>query len=131
MADANPVVDRVQVPSRRKDGTVDQTDNYELIGDKETTTAAISEQLAQQRISAADDVRAREQAATAAEAPALSAEEQARLDEYNSLTDAARADAEAEVEARWVDPAARQTATEETTTRSSRKRAAAAESAEG
>jgi hypothetical protein len=123
--------DKVQVPSRRKDGTPDQTENYELVGDKETTTAAIAEQLAQQAVSEADQKRAAEAAAVTAEAESLSPEEEARKSEYDALVEQARSEAEAEVEARWVDPASRQTEPEETTTRSSRRRSAAAESTEG
>jgi hypothetical protein len=118
MADTpNMPVDRVQVPSRRKDGTADQSDGYELIGDKETTEAAIAEQLGQMLVSAADDQRAQAQAAAAAEGPQLSAEEQARKDEHDALLEQAKAQAADEVSSRWVDPASRQTQPEEATTR--------------
>jgi len=98
--------DRVQVPSRNKDGSVDQTPDYELIGDPETTKAAIAEQLGQMKVSEVDAQRAAAQAAT--EGPTLSAEEQARVDEHNSLFEQAASEAEAEVAAR--------TASGETTT---------------
>lgn len=116
--------DKVQVPSLRKDGTPDQTENFEIIGDKETAVAAISEQLAQKKISEADETRAAEQAAANSAEAQLSPEEQARKDEYDALADEAQSEAEALVEARWVDPASRQTDTEETTTRRSRRRSA-------
>jgi hypothetical protein len=115
------------MPSRRKDGTVDQSDGYEIIGDKEAVAAAIATQLAQQRVSEADDKRAQAQAAATAEGPSLSPEEQARKDEYDALAEQAESDATAEVEARWVDPAARQAKPEETTTRSSRRRSSSSE----
>lgn len=120
--------DRVQVPSLRKDGTPDQTDNFEIIGDKDAAVAAIAEQLAQQKISEVDQQRAAEQAAV--EGPTLSPEEQARKDQHDALADEAQSEAEALVEARWVDPASRQSEPEETTTRSSRRRSQAAEAAE-
>lgn len=114
--------DRVQMPSRRKDGTVDQSENYEIIGDKDTARDAIAEQLAQQRISEADTKRAEEQAAANTAEAQLSPDEQARKDEYDALAEAARSDAESEVEARWVDPASRQSEPEQTVSRSSRRR---------
>lgn len=120
---ADQPIDRVQVPSRRKDGTPDQTDTYEIIGDKDTAKAAIAEQLGQMKVSAADDVRAREQAAgNAGEGPSLSPEEQARKDEYDALLAEGEAEAESEVEANWVDPApAERQSTVETTTRRGRR----------
>jgi len=47
--------DRIQMPSVKADGTLDQH-NPELIGDKETTLAAVKEQFVQQAVSAADVV---------------------------------------------------------------------------
>jgi len=45
--------DRIQMPSVKADGTLDQH-NPELIGDKDTTLAAVKEQFKQQAVSAAD-----------------------------------------------------------------------------
>lgn len=49
--------DRVQMPSVKADGTLDQH-NPELIGDKDTTVAAVKEQFKQQAVSAADRANA-------------------------------------------------------------------------
>lgn len=117
--------DKVQMPSLRKDGTPDQTENYEIVGDKEGVVAALAERNAQRLISEADQKRAAEQAAATVEGASLSAEEQALKDEYDALAEQGKADAEAEVEARWVDPAGRQAEPEQTTTRRSRRSAAA------
>lgn len=111
--------DRVQMPSLNKDGSIDQTENYEIIGDKEAVTAALATRDAQNATADAGAARAAEQAATD-EVPADTSNA-----EIDAIVEEARAGAEAEVEARWVDPAARQAAPEETTTRSSRRRAAA------
>ncbi len=51
--------DRVAMLSLRADGTPDQTDP-EIIGDKETATAAAKEQFAQQAASAVDVAKAAE-----------------------------------------------------------------------
>lgn len=58
--------DRVQMPSVKADGTFDQH-NPELIGDKETTTAAVKEQFRQQAVSAADVAVARTGSGTTVE----------------------------------------------------------------
>lgn len=91
--------DRVQVPSRRKDGTPDQTDDYEIIGDPETAKAAIAEQLGQMKVSEADQARAAAQAAEEA-AGQLTEEEQARKDEHDALMAEGEAEADAEVSSR-------------------------------
>lgn len=117
--------DKVQMPSLRKDGTPDQTENYEIVGDKEGTTAALAARNAQRLISEADQKRAAEQASAGAEGESLSPEEQALKDEYDALAEQGKADAEAEVEARWVNPASRQSEPEETTTRRRRRSAEA------
>ena len=119
--------DRVQVPSIRKDGTPDQSDGFEIIGDKDTATEAIATQLGQMKVSAADEERAAAQAAATAEGAQLSPEEQARKDQHDALLEEGRSEAESLVESRWVDPASRQAAPEETTTRSSRRRAASSD----
>ena len=54
--------DRVAMLSLRADGTPDQTDP-EIIGDKETATAAAKEQFAQQAASAVDVAKAAERRA--------------------------------------------------------------------
>lgn len=46
--------DRVVMASRRADGTPDQTDPFEYIGDKDTAIAAAKVQLGQQAASAVD-----------------------------------------------------------------------------
>lgn len=119
--------DRVQVPSFRKDGTPDQTENFEIIGDKDIAKEAIATSLAQNKTAAAGEARAQ---AAAEEEAELSPEEQARKDEVDGHVADAESEAESLVEARWVDPASRQSAAEETTTRSSRRRASASESSE-
>lgn len=98
--------DRVQVPSRRKDGTADQSDGYEIIGDADAAKTAIAQQLAQNATAEAGAARAAEQAAENAGTPALSAEEQARKDEIDGIVAQADADAQAEVDARIAAPPA-------------------------
>lgn len=115
--------DRVQMPSYRKDGTVDQSSNYEIVGDKDAAKKAIATSLAQNATADAGAARAEAQAADTAEGASLSPEEQARQDELDALVKQAEADAEAEVEARWVDPASRQAEPETATTRRSRRSA--------
>lgn len=113
--------DRVQTVSRRKDGTPDQSENFEIIGDKETAIEANGRQLGEMKVSAADEKRAQEQAAANTQGEAsLSPEEQARKDEHDKLMEEGRAEAEAEVNARLVDTSARQTEPEKATTRRSR-----------
>lgn len=111
--------DRVQVPSIRKDGTPDQSENFEIIGDKDVARTAIATSLAQNKTADAGEARA--QAAAADEGPVLSPEEEARKAEVDAAVAEAETEAAALVEARWVDPASRQTTTEETTTRRSRR----------
>jgi hypothetical protein len=90
--------DRVQVPSRRKDGTVDQTDDYEIIGDPETAKTAIAEQLGQMKVSEADQA-ARAATGTDDEVAGPTPEEQARIDEHQALMAEGEAEAESEVAA--------------------------------
>ena len=113
--------DRVQMPSRRKDGTIDQSENYEIIGDKETAKAALAASIAQNRTAEAGAAKAAERAA-GDEIPAE--ESNAEID---AIVEAAEAEADAEVEARWVDPASRQAEPETTTTRRSRRSASTEE----
>lgn len=98
--------DRVQVPSRRKDGTADQSDGYEIIGDPDAAKTAIAQQLAQNAGAEAGAARAEAQAAENAEGPVLSAEEQARKDEIDGIVAQAEADAQAEVDSRTPAPPA-------------------------
>lgn len=109
--------DRVQMPSLNKDGTIDQTENYEIIGDKEAVTDAIATRDAQNATAEAGAAKAAEQAATD-DVPADTSNA-----EIDAIVEEARAGAEAEVEARWVDPAARAAEPETTTTRRSRRSA--------
>jgi hypothetical protein len=46
--------DRVVMASLKADGSPDQTSDFTFIGDKETSIASTTEQLKQQRVSAAD-----------------------------------------------------------------------------
>lgn len=108
-----PDKDRVQVPSRRKDGTVDQTDDYEIIGDPETAKAAIGAQLAQMKVAEADAARAN--AAAAADQPQLSPDEQATRDQHDALIAEGQAEADAEVDAHLAQ-------TDEPTTTTTRRR---------
>jgi hypothetical protein len=118
MADnPTPPVDRVQTISRRKDGTPDQTDNFEIIGDRDTAVEANARQLGEMLVSAADEKRAAGQAAAAAGATGPSPEDQARIDEHEALLEQGRAMAETEVDAHLA------TGEEETTPRRSRKKA--------
>lgn len=110
--------DRVQVPSFRKDGTPDQTDNFEIIGDKDVAKEAIATSLAQNKTAAAGEVRA--QAAAAEGEAELSPEEQARQDEVDAAVADAESEADSLVESRWVDPASRQAEPEKATRRSRR-----------
>jgi hypothetical protein len=112
------------MPSLRKDGTPDQSENYEIIGDKDAAKEALATSRAQNATAEAGAARAEAQAA---EAASLSPEEQARQDEIDAIVKQAEAEAEAEVEARWVDPASRQAEPETTTTRRSRRSASSDE----
>lgn len=107
------------MPSFRKDGTPDQTDNFEIIGDKDVAKEAIATSLAQNKAAATGEARAAAEAAE--EAATLSAEEQARKDEVDAAVAEAESEAESLVEARWVDPASRQAEPETTTSRRSRR----------
>lgn len=114
---ADQPVDRVAMASRQKDGTPDQTEGYEIVGDKETAIAATAEQLGQMAVSAADQANP-PPSGNPDEVAGPNAEEQKRIDEHQALLDAAQSEAEAEVAARFVDPAA---ATVETTSRKAAK----------
>jgi hypothetical protein len=109
-------VDRVQTVSRRKDGTPDQTDGFEIIGDRDTAVEANARQLGEMLVSAADEKRAAEAAATAAAAAGPSPEDQARIDEHEALLEQGRTMAEAEVDAHLL-------VEEEETPKRSRKKA--------
>lgn len=110
--------DRVQMPSFRKDGTPDQTDNFEIVGDPDAAKEAIATSLAQNKTAAAGEARA--QAEAADEGPQLSPEEQARKDEVDAAVEEARSEAESMVSARQTQP-------EEATTRSRRRRSSSSE----
>lgn len=58
--------DRIQVPSRRKDGTLDQTDPVEFIGDEKATKAYARHQAGTQAASAVDTEIRRARATEAA-----------------------------------------------------------------
>lgn len=120
-------IDRVQMVSRKADGTPDQTDEFEIIGDRATAVAAAAEQLGQQRVSNEDQARARAEAdeAAAAGESSLSPEEEERIAKHRSLMESAAADAAAEVDAHHagadvgVAPLERSVPVETATTRSS------------
>lgn len=111
--------DRVQMPSIAKDGSYDQSENFEIVGDKDAAKTALATSLAQNATAESGAAAAEAQAAD--ETPALSPEEQARKDQIDQHVADAESEAEALVEARWVDPAARQAEPEQTTTRRSRR----------
>lgn len=117
---ADVVEDRVQMASRKKDGTPDQTEGYELIGDKETTVEATAQQLAQMK--AAAQAPATDEGESD-EVPGPSPEEQKRVDANKALLETARSEAEAEVSARFVDPAQREVQVETAARRTSRRSA--------
>ena len=108
---AEPVVDRVQQASLRKDGTPDQTPDYEIIGDRDTAVAAEAERLAQLATSnagAAAGVGEPENAGPTADG-------QARIDANKATLEEAKAEAEAEVDAHMAAPPEASPATETTT----------------
>lgn len=117
---ADHVEDRVAMASRNKDGTPDQTEGYEIIGDKETAIAATAEQLAQMAAAAAAPAVEED---NPDEVPGPSPADQERVDANAALLESARAEAEAEVESRHVDPRKRQAEVETTVKRSSRRSA--------
>jgi hypothetical protein len=94
--------DRIVMPSRRADGTLDQVDP-EFIGDKDTAIAAAEEQLAVQAASAVD-VAARgvtsTQAADGTGDSEPDAEVKALKDAQDKAVEDAKARARAEVEQR-------------------------------
>lgn len=108
------------MPSIAKDGSYDQSENFEITGDKETAKAALAASLAQNASAQSGAARAEAQAAEVAGETGLSPEEQARKDEIDSHVSDAEAEAESLVESRWVDPSARQAAPERATRRSRR-----------
>lgn len=112
---ADQVQDRVQMASRRKDGTPDQTEGYEIIGDKETAIAATAEQLAQMAAAAAAAENPPED--NPDEVPGPSGEDLERVEANKALLASARSEAEAEVGQRHVDPQKRQAKVETTAKR--------------
>ncbi|MGQ5580907.1 hypothetical protein [Streptomyces sp. ECR3.8] len=88
--------DRIVMPSRRADGSMDQL-NPEFIGDKETAIAAAKEQLAVQAVSAVD-VAARGVTAGPADDGTGSTEPDAEVQALKDAHDKAKADAEAKAE---------------------------------
>ena len=113
---ADQVEDRVQMASRRKDGTPDQTEGYEIIGDKATAAAATAEQLAQMAAAAQAPATVED----TDEIPGPSPADQKRVDANKALLESAKSEAEKEVSARHVDPATRKAKVETATRRSSR-----------
>lgn len=120
--------DRVQMPSIAKDGSYDQSENFEITGDKQAAKDALARSLAQNATAQSGAARAEAQAAEAAGETALSPDEQARKDEIDSHVSDAESEAESLVESRWVDPAARQAAPEQATSRRGRRSASSDES---
>lgn len=89
--------DRVAMLSRKPDGSLDQI-NPEVIGDKEQAIAASKEQLAQQAVSAVDAAEQAAQSASQVEQtqdPTI----QRRQDVHKHVAEAAKKQAEADVEA--------------------------------
>lgn len=101
--------DRVVMASRLKDGTPDQTPDFEYIGDKEATLRATEEQLKVQAVSAAD-VAARGAASPAEDetnGPSTGPESDPSIAALNEVHKAAEERAvkaaRAEVDARFTD----------------------------
>lgn len=92
---AEQIVDRVQQASLRKDGTPDQTEDYEIIGDRDAAVAAEAERLAQMATSAEGS----NAGAGEPEHSGPTAEGQARIDANKATLEAAKAEAEAVVDA--------------------------------
>ncbi|MER7738887.1 hypothetical protein ABTX34_11270 [Streptomyces sp. NPDC096538] len=88
--------DRIVMPSRRADGSMDQL-NPEFIGDKETAIAAAKEQLAAQAVSAVD-VAARGVTAGPADDGTGSTERDADVQALKDAHDRAKEEAEARAE---------------------------------
>ncbi|MEO7836210.1 MAG: hypothetical protein ABIS21_01050 [Acidimicrobiales bacterium] len=99
--------------SRKADGTPDQTPDFTYIGDKQFSIDATTEQLKQQRVSAAD-VAARGASSDDGDS-APDAAVQKIKDAHDKAADGAAADAESEVNGRQEETTSRSTATRRTT----------------
>lgn len=102
MASKNPdaPIDRVVMVTRNPDGSPKgQSDDFEIVGDKDFATRAAAEQLGQQAVSNEDHARARKAAAEAAgtTTPYLSPEEEERANRHKELMTSAAKQAAAEV----------------------------------